>query len=118
MRRACAFAAVMIAVALAAGVDDASAQRMATTTMVARPDLAQLQAAALEWLRVTITSGQFMFGAALGVAIAEGGRFVWRWSMRTLGFVSAVLGMLMRHRLIAAGCTAVAGYVVYYAFFV
>ena len=86
--------------------------------MVARPDLAQFQAAALEWLRATITSGQFIFGAALGVAMAEGGRFVWRWSMRILGFVCAVLGLLLRHRLIAAGCTAVAGYVVYYAFFV
>ncbi len=118
MRRACAVIAVLIAVALSAGVDDAFAQHMATSTMVARPDLAQFQAAALEWLRATITSGQFIFGAALGVVLAESGRFVWRWSMRTLGIVCAVLGLILRHRLIAAGATVAVGYVVYYLYFV
>ncbi len=118
MRRACAVIAVLIALVLAAGVDDAFAQHMAPSTMVARPDLAQFQAAALEWLRATLTSGQFIFGAALGVALAEGGRFTWRWSMRTFGFVCAVLGLILRHRLIAAGGTAAVCYVLYYTVFV
>lgn len=100
---------------MTAGVDDAWAQRMATTTMAARPDFAEIQASAIEWLRETITSAQFVCGVILGVALAEGWRFIWRGAMRTFSIAHTTIGFVMHHRLIAAGIAAAIGYGVVYA---
>lgn len=118
MRRVSIIAALVLAVALGATADDALAQRIATSAMVARPDFAQFQAAVVEWLRATVISGPFVFGAAIGVVLAEGGRFLWRWSMRTLGIVNTTFGFVLRHRLIVAGLAAGLYYAAIYTVFI
>jgi hypothetical protein len=113
MRRAFAIVCVTAAAALAAGMGEAWAQQMATTTtVVARPDFGQLQAMALDWLQVTVTSSQFIIGAAVGFALAEGGRFLWRWSMRTFGIAQTAVRFVMHHRLIVVAGVAAGYYVV------
>ena len=111
MRRVSAIACLVAAAVLTAGAAETWAQQM-TTTVVAQPDFAELQAMALEWLRVTVTSSQFIFGAAAGMVLAEGGRFLWRWSMRTFGVAQTAVRFVMHHRLIAVALVAVSYYVV------
>jgi hypothetical protein len=44
--------------------------------------------------------------------LAEGGRFLWRWSMRTFGVAQTAVRFVMHHRLIAVALVAVSYYVV------
>lgn len=73
-------------------------------------DLGQLQSAALEWIRATASSSQFIVGLVLGVALAEGGRFLWHWIWRGLQGAMAATRFVIHHRLIAL----VAGIASYY----
>jgi hypothetical protein len=115
MRRARAIAPLMLAAALAVGVGEAWAQQMATTTtVVARPDFGQIEAMTLEWFRETLTSPQFILGVALGVTLAECGRLLWRWSMRTFGAAQTTVRFILNHRLIAVAVLAAGYYVVAY----
>lgn len=104
---------VLIAAAFAVGAGEVWAQQMVTTTSaVARPDFAELQTMALEWLRTTVTSSQFICGAILGAAITEAGRFVWRWSMRTFGVAQTAARFVINHRLVAVAVIAASYYLV------
>lgn len=113
MRRAFAIVSIIVAAALAAGTGETWAQQMATTTTVVdRPDFAQLQASALDWLRATASSTQFVLGATVGIALTEAGRFLWRWSMRTFGVAQNAVRFVMHHRLIAVAIVAGSYYLV------
>jgi hypothetical protein len=75
-------------------------------------DPAQLQSAALAWIRTTVSSPEFIAGVAAGVVLAEIVRFAWRWLWRAMmGTVSAAK-FVIHHRLVAV-VAALAGY---YAF--
>ena len=74
-------------------------------------DTAQLQSAALEWIRATTSSSQFIVGLVLGVVLAEAGRFLWHWIMRGLHGGLAATRFVVQHRLIAV-VAAIAGYYV------
>lgn len=74
--------------------------------MSARPDIGQLQAAAWEWITGTATSTPFLVGLGVGVALAEGSRFLLRWLMRAVGFATSAFNLVVRYRLVAAALAA------------
>lgn len=84
---------VVVAVVLATGTSPAWA--------AATIDFAALNAAAIEWIRTTVTSTPFMVGTAIGVIISEGGRFAWRMLMNVWSIIAAILDIILRHRLVA-----------------
>lgn len=117
MRRAGVLIAVMVAASFALGCGELMAKTQPTAVvsgMTDRPDIAQLQAAALDWLQATVTSSQFVFGVIVGLVFAEGGRFMLRWLGKTLAAVVNVGRLVAHYRLMTAGALAAAYYVAVY----
>ncbi len=117
MRGAGVFAAVIVAVVMCAGAGDLLAQVKGPVTvhsMAVRPDVVQLQSAAWEWFRASVTSSTFIAGTVIGVVLAELGRFLLHWFVRAMGFAAGVVSLVVQYRLIVAGVVAAACYVVLY----
>lgn len=117
MRGAGIVAAIVVAAAFGLDAGDLLAQArtpVVVTSMTARPDVAQLQSAAWEWITATITSTPFIVGIVLGVALAEAARFVLRWVMRGVGIAAISVRFVIHHRLLAAGLALCIYYVAAY----
>lgn len=117
MRGAGVIAALVVAAAVCAGAGDLLAQGkapVAVHSMTVRPDLMQLQAAAWEWMRASVTSSTFIAGTVIGVLCAEAGRFLVRWIVRAMGFAAGIVNLVVRYRLVVAGAAAAIYYVVAY----
>ena len=113
MRGAGIVSAVLVAVALGLDAGDLLAKSQTPVvihSMTVRPDLIHWQVAAWDWLRASVTSTPFLVGTALGVVFAEVGRFVLRWAMRALGFLTGTIQLVIRYRLILASVAATITY--------
>lgn len=82
------------------------------TSVSARPDYAEVQAMLVDWLRLTLTSPQFLVGITVGVVAAEAFRFCLRWLMRTLAFVNGTAQFVIRYRLMVCALLAAGTYAV------
>lgn len=71
-----------------------------------------LDSAVWAWILATSVSPQFLVGVALGVAIAEAGRFLWRSLCRLLGGAAHIINFLVQHRLMVVVTGLGAGYAV------
>lgn len=115
MRRAGALAIVVAAVVLGLGASELLAQSRGAANvpaMAARPDAAQLQAVAWEWARTTVASTPFLVGLGAGIVLAEAGRFLLRWLLRTAAFLNGTLHLVLRYRLAVAGVAGLLGYAI------
>lgn len=112
MRAAAILIALLVAASLGLGVGELLANSqtpVVITSMSSRPDLAQLQAAAWDWLSATVTAREFIYGAVAGVVLAECGRYLLFLLARTFSFVAALVALLIHYRL-AAAAAAIALY--------
>ena len=98
------------ATSLCAGMALAETAPSYIAGMAIRPETMQFQALAVEWLRATIGSAQFIFGAVVGITFAEVGRRILRWAMRTLVFLNGTIQFLMRNRLMLCAIAVALGY--------
>ena len=109
--------AVIVAATLGLGCGELLAAAKApvvATSMTSRPDLAQLQSAAWEWLTATLTSTPFIVGLFVGIFLAEAGRFTLRWLLRLVGIAAHSVSFVVRYRLLAVGLSACIYYVTAY----
>ncbi len=113
MRSAGTVAVVVAFVALGLGDGELLAQAhkpAVASSMSTRTDLAEVQALAWDWLRANATATPFIVGLVLGVVLAEVGRFILRWLMRTLAFLNGTFQLVLRHRLVLASVAALVAY--------